>query len=106
MSIVMFSLCKFQCSLRMSRDQLSGYIDNDVLARSSESTQSILVLDDIHNYPDWKNHIKGLYDHYKGQRFIFEREARIARRCRETGFICNCYDGSENIKEARESCMA
>lgn len=32
---------------------------------SSKSPKPILVFDEIHKYPKWKNYIKGIYDHHK-----------------------------------------
>jgi len=37
-----------------------------------------VVFDEIHKYPEWKNHLKGLYDSWKGRvRFIVTGSARL-----------------------------
>ena len=37
----------------------------DILARHWKDDDKILVFDELHKYPDWKNWLKGLYDNYK-----------------------------------------
>lgn len=40
--------------------------------------QPLLILDEIHKYPDWRNLVKGLYDRYKSHRqFLITGSARL-----------------------------
>lgn len=47
-------------------EQLYHYIDTHLLSHVSE-TKPVLILDEIHKFKNWKNHIKGVYDAYKGK---------------------------------------
>ncbi len=56
-------------NLRDRETILSGqsFVEKILLENSLGNEQPILVLDEIHKYPEWKNHLKGLYDSYKDQ---------------------------------------
>lgn len=54
------------------------YIDDEILPNNLDGARALLVLDEIHKYPDWKNYLKGLYDQYKGRViFIITGSARL-----------------------------
>ena len=70
----------------LERKNLSGRYFNwdfdedrqDILSKKWTTDASLIVLDEIHKYPDWKNWIKGIYDTTDtGTRFLLIGSARL-----------------------------